>query len=648
MKDYKSLVLQKTQKYMKKCVPGYGIRLNCNIPYHTCPSCGEKACTIHTATNYTIDCNACNWTGNIVDVVRLVFPEHKNKSEDEIYKLAAIELGVSIVTEEDIINIFKMYKRLGFDMVPVRRQLKIPFETEWQKKSHREIQEWEGWLVDDLNIGIKTGHMSQVTVIDVDCKNLPKGLPDELKPYLSNVDTLVQETNRGFHFFFQYEKDLPKTGFDIVVDPKEKKRYHIDIENDGGQVVAFPSEVVDDETGELGFDRKFNVDRTKLHSISIAKMPDGLKKLILSKIDKSKITVTDTKNPIDNIDTSNLEDFMKIDEGNRNNALMHLGGIFRKELGPLETEKIIGIVNRYFVNPPLNKRELQDNIFRPLRKYIKVDENELAKKILDYMRIVGEASATDIRTAINHNKYDCDKATELLVREGHLFKKRKCYHLIRKAEWSDKWGSEGEPVGYDVPYFHDRVNFRSGDMIIVGAKTGVGKTHVAMNIIKKLVDQGKKPYYISLESGSRFVSIAKGLKMGEGDFYHTTLFAPEDVELENDAITIIDWLLPEDYSQTDKLYKYFAEQLTKKGGILIVFVQLKESKEQESRFFAENMIKMFPALVVKFGYHKDSKGNETPERSYFESVKIRDPKNHSHRFKMDLKYIPDLKTLEIE
>lgn len=645
MEDYKEKIRKLTQRYLSMALPGF--KKNPRLPQFSCPSCNEVACNLIPSSNYLLDCVACNWQGDVIDAVKLLESKYKNETDEKIYQYLANKFNLEIATKEDIDITFKLYKRLGFDMVSVRSKDKSPFELDWQKKSYIEIDKWNQWIEDDLNIGVKTGRISNIVVVDIDCKNIEKSLPKEFSSFLENSNTLVQETQNGYHYFFKYDKDLPKTSFDIIIDKEKNQRYHIDIQSDGGQVVVFPSRVIDEKTGKFGLDRRFNIEKTRLHSIEIKEIPQELKKLILSK-SNTKTTTESISNPLELSNFEGTEGLLAIEDGNRNNALMHIGGILRKELNPAQTENVLSLFNRYFVDPPLDKKELHDKIFKPLRKYIRIDENDLAKKVLDYMRIVGEASATDIRTALNYNKYDVDKATELLVKEGYLFKKRRSYHLIKKAIWTDKWAEEGETVDFEMPYFHNEAFFRNGDMIIVGAKTGVGKTHVAMNMVKQLVDQGKKPYYISLESGSRFVTIAKKLRMGEGDFYHTTLFSPEDVELEKDAITIIDWLLPDDYSQTDKLYKYFAEQLTKQGGVLIIFVQLKEAKDQESRFFAENMIKMFPALVVKFAYKKDSQGQDNPEKSYFESVKIRDPKGPWNQFKVHLKYNFQEKTLDID
>ena len=189
-----------------------------------------------------------------------------------------------------------------------------------------------------------------------------------------------------------------------------------------------------------------------------------------------------------------------------------------------------------------------------------------------------------------------------------------------------------------MPYFYDVAVFRDSDMLILGGKPKVGKSHIALNIIKQLVQQGKKPYYVTLESGNRFINIALALGLKEGDFYWAIHFNPEQIELEKNAITIIDWIVPENYAETDKLFKYFAEQLIKNGGNLIIFVQLRES----GKFFASDMISFFPALVARYLYDNEEDGTT----GYFICDYIREPKIAKKKIKIPCIYNFDTKELK--
>jgi len=286
------------------------------------------------------------------------------------------------------------------------------------------------------------------------------------------------------------------------------------------------------------------------------------------------------------------------------------------------------MINNYLTDPPLTPVELQ-NVVGSIDKYVNFDEKELAYKVLDYIDKVEEATSRDVREALEYKKDPIDSALAWLVKEGFVVRKRRYFKAIKKMQWREEFMDEGRKIHYDMPYFHEMATFREGDLVIIGAKTGVGKSHIAVNIMKRLIDQGVKPKYVNLESANRFLSIAKSLQLKEGDFDWVVNFSPETMELDDDAFTIIDWLLPDDYAETDKIYKYFAEQLGRHRGILVVFVQLKATGE----FFAPNQIEMFPSLAAKFLYDDDS-----GETGCFQITKVREGKGKSRFGRIDTVY----------
>jgi hypothetical protein len=515
---------------------------------------------------------------------------------------------------ENKYKILDLYEQWGFDLVPVAKDSKVPIEKNWVNKEHKIKSEWESWLNDGINFGCKTGKASNVTVIDIDTKEVA----EDLKLVLNNIKTLRQLTSKGEHFFFKYVPELPKTRLE---------EYKVDIENDGGQVILYPSTV-------NGVKRELEIDE-------IIEMPEELKKFILDKLPNKPLKTFNEEIKEDIIN----EDFNLglVEEGNRNNALLRIGGILRKNLNITQTDFALNVLNRTCCKPPLPLREL-DNIVTSLSRYDTFDERELASRILQYLKIVENANSRDIKEALDMHGADgkqrLEKAIKYLVKEGFLFKKSRSYLLIKRAEWKTTFENEGQLIDFKFPYLDDCAFIRDSDLIIIGAKTGVGKTTLAMNMVKRLVDQGKNPHYISLESGARFISNAKTLGIPEGSFKWCVHFSPTDVELEESCVTLVDWLLPDDYAMTDKIYKYFAEQLFKKKGILIVFAQLM----QDGNFFAKNMIDLFPALVAKFIYD-----DEHGENSHFQITKIREAKHRLKYNKILCKYdwnSKQLKTIE--
>lgn len=563
-----------------------------------CPICEHPDGTaIILPTTFTMLCQnpACKSGGTIGDIADLVKhyePEKSHFKRAEIIDYLAKKYNVECIEQNTTSIILDYYRTNNFDLVPVQSNSKVPIEKGWTKKNHKNKEEWENWLEDNLNIGIKTGKMSGVTVIDVD--QFPT--PPEILELLGETQTLYQRTTNGSHYFFQYEEDLPKTR---IVDLK------IDIENDGGQVIAPPSKVDGKER--------------KIELYEIQKMPEELKKFLLEQTrDKSHLRpiaparADDVKFDVDEVKFDGM-----LSEGNRHHNFMKFGGLLRRKMPLSQVGYTLNMINTHLTDPPLTTQELQ-NVIYSIDKYTVFDEKELAYQVLDYIDKVEEATARDVKEALEYKKEQIDTALAFLVKEGFVVRKRRFFKAIKKMQWREEFMDDASKIPYKMPYFDDCAIFRQGDLIIIGAKTGVGKSHIAVNIMKRLVDQGVKPKYVNLESANRFLTIAKSIGLKEGDFEWVVNFSPETMELDDNGFTIIDWLLPDDYAETDKIYKYFAEQLGKHKGILLVFVQLKATGE----FFAPNQIEMFPSLAAKFGYE-----DENGETSAFTITKVREGKN---------------------
>ena len=581
-------ILEHTIAYLKKTIPDF----KKSGKVFTCPSCKAIpiSCAFITDYSFIMDCTKCGFNGEITDLI----------DPDKSTALARIrdELKLEIKTNSELDNLLKFYVDNKFDLVPVQKNNKIPMEKDWTNKNHRRPDEWKMWFERNLNAGVKTGKISNITVIDIDDPDL---ITEEIQKLFN--ETCSQTTNKGIHYFYQYEPELAKTRIE---------NYKIDVENDGGQVVIEPS-VID------------GVRRT-VNQKPIAKMSVELKTWLLKNGKGVSGTTVEMLRQQADSDDLNLA---AIPDGGRHHILMKIGGTLRKELNTKNLEYTLSVLNQLACKPKLDRKEFSD-IIASLGRYDDFDEKDLSRTILRYIEIVEECGWRDIKEALGFPKERIDKVLKYLEKEGFLIKKQRMYHLIKRAEWRDTWMEESDPLDIKIPYLHDTGTVRNGDLILIGGKSGTGKTHIAMNMIKLLVDQGVIPYYISLESGSRFSLIAGELGLREGQFRWATHFSPESIELEPNVITVLDWLLPKDYASTDKTYEHFAKQLVKQGGVLIVFCQLR----RDGTFFAEDMIKFFPSIVAKFLYESEDNG----ATSCFETVKLRESKSGRQNIKVPCVY----------
>ena len=602
-----------TFQYLKKTVEGFKGQETCC----SCPICGIFGGRILIRGDYEFVCvGNFKLIGNIFSLVRKLEKDKIEFSNKEIANYLIKKLKINITFERDIVKILDYYESLNFDLVPVARNEKTPIEIDWVNKNHKDKKEWKEWLDRSINIGLKTGKVSNITVIDIDKHNLCKKFFKEYE-----IDTLTQITKNGKHLIFKYDKDIPTTNLRNVKKPE--LGIDVDIKNDGGQIVVYPSVVEENQ-------------RT-ISPKEISEIPLPFKDYLLCKIKERNETNSLVKvNPLHG-------DLVNISEGSRHSLIFKVACTLKKELNTSQVSYVISVLNNTICNPRLPEKELT-NILNSLNKYVNVDEKDLVNKILDYLRKVNYSTKSDVELAVMGNfakgedKARIGQALFYLLKEDFIVKRGNFYYILTKGNWKEKFLETSRIIDYVIPYFHDYATIRNGDLIVIGAQSGIGKTSIAINIIKQLVDQKIKPYYASLECGSRFGVISQQLGMKEGDFFWDSYYNPEQIELEKNVITILDWLMPSEYKDTDKIYAHFARQLTKKSGILIIFAQLK----RDGCFYAEEMVKFFASVVAKFSYDKEGEG----KTSKFITEKIRESKNGRQRISIPCKYNWSLKRLE--
>ena len=588
----------------------------------TCPVCKQLSANIYPPKSgivhcFTPDCQGK--IGDIFDICRTIDFQGQDLKDEDIADLLVEELGIK--TSQDIQKWFEKYASWGWSLVPVSpnkngfKGKEANIEKEWEKKEHKNIAEWLEWQNAELNFGLHAGKISNSTLIDIDTKEIPS----ELQKFIGQ--TLTQTTKKGFHLCYFYEPELPS--IDLRDTPCALP---VEIRNASGwQTVIFPSIVE-------GHERTWN-------DSAPTKMPDELKSWLLERV----VVKEEAKQIIQEASPAEILADLKIQglEGKCNSSFLKVGGLLRKQLNLSQTEYTLGLLNDLLLDTPMPKKDLK-NMVKELSKYSSADYNVLTKQILEYLTKHNECSARDLQDVLKAEKKDIMECLAQLMLDSKAYKQRTLYKIIQKPDWKQEFLQESQVLEYNVPYFQDVAVFRRGDMICLGAGTGIGKGHISMNIIKKYVEQGIKPYYVSSEPGNRFAQIAMTLGLKEGDFNFINHYHPEQLELEDDAVTIYDWILPEEFSGTANLYKIFAKQLDRHAGLLYVFSQLNDSGE----FYASSMVRFFSSFAVKYFYTKVN-GVTDNVNTYFKTNKIREAKGSIQEVTIPTKFNPDTKELEL-
>ena len=130
-------------------------------------------------------------------------------------------------------SIISQYLKYGYSLIPVDKEKKpCVFWKKYQYKraTINDILKWHSQF-DTLNIGIVTGHISQLAVIDVDdLALLPK-----LKERLPEIrETTRVRTTRGYHYYFQLNGEQVKSTNSLF-------GRRLELRSNGKYIVAPPS-----------------------------------------------------------------------------------------------------------------------------------------------------------------------------------------------------------------------------------------------------------------------------------------------------------------------------------------------------------------------------------------------------------------------
>ena len=432
----KNLILGKVKEYLLTL--GIKTQKIGKMITFPCPFCNKMANSIPNSVN--LNCLSCKKRFTLIDMVCKI--EHKDYSDDDCIEylkdLLKIDGVITKKAENKVKELLDFYKKMEFDLVPVAKGEKYPIEKNWTNKSHKNKEEWEQWLSNSLNLGVKCGAISNITVIDIDTKQIP----EELKNLLGN--TLVQKTPHGWQYYYKFEEELPKTRID---------EYKIDLETTGGQVVIEPS-FTDKQS------RNFSELKEPI------KMPEELKKFLLEKVTVPRKTNSEIiKEDIQTEDFKiNPKDFLLKNnnlEGCCNSSFIKLGGILRKNLNIKQTNFVLQLLNRHLLENPMEERTINAMV-QELDSYIIFDEQELAHEILEHVKEVKEITKSDLELSIagewtkGEAKKRFNKAIQYLITEEHIIQRGKKIKAIKELDWSENLLDEGTPVDFKVPYLHDQ------------------------------------------------------------------------------------------------------------------------------------------------------------------------------------------------
>lgn len=223
-----------------------------------------------------------------------------------------------------------LYRKQGFSIIPLKKDKKPYFPwTEYQTRvaTEKEIRDWFEEYP-DANIGIITGEVSGIVVIDVDASH---GGMNTIQGLQMPDTPVVLTGGGGLHFYCKHPGDKKISNFQAREDLPG-----VDLRGDGGYVVAPPS------THQSGRDYAWE-DGREIDSKPLAELPDWA------------YTEVGEKTPVKDL-------YSGVGAGNRNQSLARIVGSWVSDkLSIKECIELAEVWNERN-NPPMPQHELERTV----------------------------------------------------------------------------------------------------------------------------------------------------------------------------------------------------------------------------------------------------------------------------------------------
>ena len=235
--------------------------------------------------------------------------------------------------------------RKGYPVFPLAVGKKTPIKKGWPDSASSDEDTVREMFADtSYNLGVATGEVSRLLVVDVDSYKEEEGwrqLCSELSPL---PDTYTVKTRAGgTHYYFEYPSGRG------IRNSAGKLAECVDIRAEGGYVVGPTSWVQQDDKGAAG---KYDV----INDVDLAELPeDWIGRLVIISVSSS----AKGHSVPELIPPSKFTLPERIPDGTRNETLIRYAGQLRnKGLAESAIESYVLIANRGRCDPPLDESEV--------------------------------------------------------------------------------------------------------------------------------------------------------------------------------------------------------------------------------------------------------------------------------------------------
>lgn len=445
------------------------------------------------------------------------------------------------------------YKELGLSVIPVGRDKKpfIKWEVYQKEKASKEqiAEWWQKWP--DANIGLVTGAISNLAVIDIDTDEGKEAILDYIPESL--ITPTVETPRGGQHLYFRCPDDKLNNNARLIPG--------CDLRANGGYIVAPPS------VNGTGKQYKWIVDL----KTSIASLPDAyLKHILNNNIYSSKENVTV---------------FVTLfQQGRRNEDLFHIGNQLARTRTPENEIRQVLLILGKNCNPPFSEKEI-DIIIDSIMKRVQKREINVMDMLEKWISVTdGDFSVTDAVQAVQSvtgvtNRDTVRQGLWRLKDQGKLAKSGRKNGIYRRvddhAEEIDWMSADDETIDFKYPLGIERyVLTLPKNIIVVAGVPNAGKTAFLLNCVKQNMKKFDIHYFSSEMGKYEFKArLSKfELPLKEWRFHAKERVSDFGSVIKPDAINIIDYLeMTTDFWLVAQYLREIHEKLNK--GIALVAIQ---------------------------------------------------------------------------
>jgi hypothetical protein len=396
-----------------------------------------------------------------------------------------------------MINTAMAYRdRFGYSVIPVKPMDKVPNLINWKPFVERhatdeEISEWfTKWP--DANLGIVTGAISGVSVIDIDTPEAETAL-FEIIP--DSIVTVMETTPRGGkHMFFKYDPRITSNSSQCIE--------HVDTKSDGGMVVVAPSKR---KEGKYAWIEGLKPSQIK----ELATFPEAYIALLKSK----PLKVKGADQPAVTEMFSN---------GRRDEDLFHTALQLAKSHTP-EVE-IFQILERIVMSwgendPQWIRTKLNSALDRLSKTEVDISADVRAWIINQIHPFRIESCFRELNLKSSKQMADCRSIAGDMMTQGIIEKGSVGFFRLVDRSLKHIKSKKNDPIEISWPLgLGNIIQVHPHDVVVIAGVTGQGKTAFALNV----ADRNMKKYFINY--------IASELR--EDDIYYKTSYHLKELEVE--------------------------------------------------------------------------------------------------------------------